>query len=314
MPRTIRCRCPDGLSVRAARGYVGRVFLLHRPYGRRLAVSEYGDPVGRPVFFLHGTPSSRLERYLDANALGRLGVRLLTYDRPGYGQSDPDPGRTVGSAAGDVAAVADVLGLDRFSVYGASGGGPHALACGARLSHRVDRVAAMVSPAPYDAPGLDFTAGMTASNVEEFGTALEGRDALAALLGPMVELARADPNSLWDALAKELPESDQRVIARPEVHDALATNLAESVATSMDGWLDDDLAFVRPWGFALADITVPVLLWHGADDVLAPVSHSEYLAEHVPGAIFVRPAGVGHFGAVDAHPDVIAWLLDEPVT
>jgi pimeloyl-ACP methyl ester carboxylesterase len=136
--------------------------------GRDLAVEDFGDPVARPVFFLHGTPQSRLCWHPADAVLAELGARLITYDRPGYGASSPHPGRTAASAAADIAAIADALGIAAFPVVGTSGGGPHALACAALLPDRVTRVAAVSSVAPIDAQGLDWYAGMSKSNAENF--------------------------------------------------------------------------------------------------------------------------------------------------
>jgi pimeloyl-ACP methyl ester carboxylesterase len=286
------------------------------PDGRELAVQEWGDPAGRPVVYLHGTPGSRLERCVDSGALDRLGVRLITYDRPGYGQSQPRPDRTVADAAGDVTAVADALGVGRFAVYGASGGGPHALACAALLADRVDRAASLAGVAPYGEGGLStvaaWLAGMTPLNTDEFGAALAGRAALEAFLKPQVGVIRTDPAGLVEMLLTELPAVDAAVLGRPDVAAMFTESSAESVRVSADGWVDDDLAFTRSWGFAPADITVPVLVWHGELDVLAPVGHSALLAGEITGATFVRDPGTGHLGAVDAHPAALSWLLGGP--
>jgi pimeloyl-ACP methyl ester carboxylesterase len=285
--------------------------------GRELAVQEWGDPAGRPVFYLHGTPGSRLERCVDSSALDRLGVRLITYDRPGYGESTPRPDRTVADAAGDTAAVADALAVRSFGVYGASGGGPHALACAALLGDRVDRVGCLAAVAPYGPGGLagaDWMAGMTPLNVDEFGAALAGRAALEAFLKQPVETIRADPGGLVELLLAELPAADAAVLGRPDVAAMFAESSAESVRVTADGWLDDDLAFTRPWGFDPADIDLPVLVWHGDLDVLVPVGHSELLAGDIPGATFDRDPDAGHLGAIDAHPKVLSWLLDQAGT
>lgn len=282
--------------------------------GRELAVQEWGDPAGRPVFYLHGTPSSRLERCVDSGALDRLGVRLITYDRAGYGQSTAHPDRVVADVAADVAAIADALGARSFAVYGASGGGPHALACAALLSDRVDRAAALASVAPFGADGLaeaDWMAGMSQLNVDEFGAALAGRPVIEAFLKPQVDTMRADPGGLLEILLTALPAVDAAVLGRPDVAAMFAESSAESVRVGGHGWIDDDLAFTRPWGFDPADITIPVQIWHGELDVLVPVAHSVWLADRIPGATLTRDPGAGHLGALDAHPAVLAWLLGQ---
>ncbi|MCG6500466.1 alpha/beta fold hydrolase, partial [Kitasatospora sp. A2-31] len=130
--------------------------------GRALAVETVGDPRGRPVFLLHGTPGSRVGPHPRTSVLYRLGIRLVSFDRPGYGDSARLPGRRVSAAAADVRTIADELGIDRFAVLGRSGGGPHALACAALLPERVTRVALLVSLAPRNAAGLDWYGGRAA--------------------------------------------------------------------------------------------------------------------------------------------------------
>jgi len=146
--------------------------------GRTLAVLEAGDESGRAVVAVHGTPGSGLLwRGLVEDAEAR-GMRLLAYDRPGYGRSDPHPGRTVADAAGDVAAMADALGFDRFAVEGGSGGGPHTLACAALLPDRVVAAASLAGVAPYPAEGLDWLDGMGQDNLDEFAATLAGPETL----------------------------------------------------------------------------------------------------------------------------------------
>src|SRR5262245_58840204 len=153
--------------------------------GRRLRFEVYGAHSGPLVFLAHATPGSRIAMGPDDSTLDRLGARLVSYDRPGYGGSDPQPGRTVADAADDVSAIADELDVATFGVYGVGGGGPHALACAALLPDRVTRVAALAGPAPHDAEGLDWPAGLSKSTVEEFTAASVGADALAAELAPV---------------------------------------------------------------------------------------------------------------------------------
>ena len=273
--------------------------------GRTLAYLERGDPDGAPVVFHHGTPGSRVGHHPDLAVYE--GVRFLSHDRPGYGRSDPAPGRTVASAAEDVRTLAEHLGLGRFAVFGVSGGGPHALACAALISARVTRAGVMVGAAPSDDPEFDFTAGMAEVNVTEFGAAREGADALAVVLAPWIEQSTHDPDGTIDALAAELPEYDREVVSRPDVRAEFRASLVESVRQGARGWIDDDLAFAAPWGFELADVRVPTRLWQGEQDVLVPRSHGEYLARRIPGATFELVPGAGHL-LFDHWPDVLAWL------
>jgi len=276
--------------------------------GRRLATAVYGDPDGRPVFLLHGTPGSRLGPRPRSSVLHRLGVRLICFDRPGYGESDRLPGRQVADAAADVSAIADAFGLVEFAVVGRSGGGPHALACAALLPQRTTRAAVLVSVAPRDADGLDWLAGMNDSNVAEYEAVASGYAQVEAVAEAAADAVRADPASLLAKIASELPAPDLRVVADRGIRSLLLATYAEALRKSAYGWIDDDLALHRPWGFDPATVSIPVLLWHGASDNLSPVSHARWLAERIPGAAVVVQAGAAHFGAIDVLPDILRWL------
>ena len=276
--------------------------------GRRLATAVYGDPDGRPVFLLHGTPGSRLGPRPRSSVLHRLGVRLICFDRPGYGESDRLPGRRVADVAADVLAIADAFGIGDFAVVGRSGGGPHALACAALLPERTTKAAILVSVAPRDADGLDWLAGMTESNVAEYQAVAGGYEQIEAVTEAVADAVRADPASLLARIQPELPDPDLRVVADRGIRSLLLATYAEALRTSAHGWIDDDLALHRPWGFDPAAVSAPVLLWHGANDNLSPVSHAKWLAERIPGAAVVVQAGAAHFGALDVLPDILRWL------
>jgi pimeloyl-ACP methyl ester carboxylesterase len=275
------------------------------PDGRTLMAAVWGRSPEDPVFLVHGTPGSRLGQLPVERQLDRLNVRVITYDRPGYGQSDRQPGRRVRNAAEDVAAIADQLGLDTFGVVGRSGGAPHALACAALLPERVTRTAVMVSLAPRSAEGLDWYAGMTDSNIDAFRAAEAGAHRLRPLLAARIEGIREQPRALLQALREELPPADLNVIRDPGLRSSLARNYAEAVRSGDDGWNDDVLAFVQPWGFDPAAITGRVDLWHGEDDVFSPVEHTKWLAAHIPGAHLMLEPGAAHFAAWRLLPDIL---------
>jgi pimeloyl-ACP methyl ester carboxylesterase len=244
-----------------------------------------------------------------------MGVRLISYDRPGYGQSDRKASRLVADAADDVQAIADHLGIDRFGVLGRSGGGPHALACAALLPHRVTKACALVSLAPPDAAGLDWFDGMADSNVAEYKSAATDPEQLAATLIATAANIRADPTSHVATLAPEMPEADRRVVADAGIRAKLAKNFAVALRDSADGWIDDALAFTSPWDFDVSTISVPVLLWHGEKDVFSPVAHTRWLAERIPTADRLIFPGKAHFDALEVVPDMLSWLIkpDRPV-
>ena len=279
--------------------------------GRQLAARVSGNPAGHPVVYLHGTPGSRVGPFPRGQVLYELGVRLVSFDRPGYGGSDRQSGRRVADVARDVEAIADKLGLGTFAVVGRSGGGPHALACAALLPGRVTRAGALVSLAPREAEGLDWFAGMAESNIREFTAAASKPEVLIATLGRVANEIKADPASHVSTLRLEMPEADRRVVADIGIRRLLAKNFAEALRDSAAGWIDDNLAFCKPWGFSLSDIEVPVLLWHGENDVFSPISHTRWLAGHIPGAELWVGSDAAHFSALEVVPDVLSWLIRE---
>ncbi len=268
-----------------------------------------GNPTGHPVFILHGTPGSRVGPFPKSRVLYELGVRLISFDRPGYGRSDRLDSRRVADVVPDVVAIADMLDLPRFAVLGRSGGGPHALACAALLPDRVTRAGVLVSLAPWAAKGLDWFAGMTDSNVREYTAAASEPELLTATLVQTAARIKADPASHVTALAPEMPAADRRVVSDVGIRAQLAQNYAEALRDSADGWIDDALAFCAPWGFDLADIKVPVLLWHGDKDVFSPVAHARWLADQIPDAIMAIRPNKAHFAALEVMPDVLSWLI-----
>ena len=211
-----------------------------------------GDPAGPTVFVLHGSPSSGMLYPPNVEDAAAHGLRLVSYDRPGYGGSTPHPGRRVADAAADVGTIADHLGLDRFAVWGHSGGGPHALACAALAGDRLVGTAALAGPAPYGAEGLDWTAGMGESNIEDFALAVAGGDAYEARLQELrVELLGADAEGMREAIKTVLSEVDLPVLTGELAAFMVAATNA-GLAPGVDGMRDDDQAFVQPWGFDLA--------------------------------------------------------------
>ena len=240
--------------------------------------------------------------------LYRLGVQLISYDRPGYGGSTPQQGRSVAEAARDVEAIANELGIGRFAVVGRSGGGPHALACASLLPARVVRTAVLVSVARADATDLDWFRGMARSNLDDYLTADQDQPKLIERLRLRADRTTRDPESLLALLIPQMAGSDRRVVGDFAIRRLLAATYAEALKHGPDGWIDDVLAFRRDWGFDLRGITGPVLLWHGEDDTFAPVSHTHWLADQIAGAEVLVQSGAAHFGAVEILPQILTWL------
>ncbi len=281
--------------------------LIEAPGGRVLAVDCLGDPQGRPVFLLHGMPGSRLGPVPRSTVLYRLGVLLISFDRPGYGDSTRLPGRRVSAAAADVTAIADALGLDDFAVLGRSGGGPHALACAALLPERVNRIAALVCLAPRHGEGLDWYSGMTPSNIRAYNEVERGVRHFADSFHLRSRQIRDDPVGLIKDLVHELPPTDRTLVADHGIRRMLLSTYREAFRYGADGWIDDVLAFTSDWGFKVEDITVPTRLWHGADDQFSPVGHSRWLADHIPGSELYLEPGAAHFGALKVMTEALKW-------
>jgi pimeloyl-ACP methyl ester carboxylesterase len=278
--------------------------------GRVLRVDWTGDPDGQPVFLLHGMPGSRVGPRPRGMVLYHRRIRLISYDRPGYGGSDRQPGRHVSDLPRDVEAVADALGLDRFAVVGRSAGAPHALACAALLPKRVTRVAALVSLAPVDAKGIDWFAGMAKSNIDDFRTAVADPEDLARRIIQRSQAIRTDPARLIEGLRRELTDDDLRVLSDIGLRSMLLRTYGEALRHSAYGWIDDALALCRPWGFDPADVRAPALLWHGRRDVFSPAAHAAWLASRIPRVRAILEPAAAHFAAFRVLPAVLRWVVD----
>lgn len=262
------------------------------PGGRRLAVSEWGDPEGAVVFYLHGAPGSRLLRH-DGDGYAAAGLRVVTYDRPGYGGSDPAPGRAVADTAADVAAIADHLRVGELGVAGISCGGLHAFAVAALLPDRVARCVGIKALAPYDAVGLDFFAGMEPEQAEALqAMATGGRDALEA------DAAEAQA---W-------VESGCPGITTPEpVGTMLREAFTEAFRQGTTGYVDDWAAHFQPLGFDLDDVAAPTRLLAAREDRQVPPGHVHWFAERLPDASLTWFDG-GHLDPHDAEElAALAW-------
>ena len=268
--------------------------------GRTLHVYDTGadDADGRlAVFWHHGTPNIGAPPEPLYEAADRLGIRWVSYDRPGYGGSTPYRDRNVALAAADVSSVADALGIDQFAVMGHSGGGPHALACAALLPDRVLCVISVSGLAPFDAEGLDFFAGMADSGAASLRAAAQGRAAKERHEATADE--DAEPGFIpADVAALEGEWSWFISVVRP------------AVENGPGGLIDDDLAYVAPWGFDPARVVAPTLLVHGGRDRVVPSSHGEWLARHCHSAeLWLRPED-GHISVLLSGEEAMRWLRE----
>jgi pimeloyl-ACP methyl ester carboxylesterase len=290
---------------------MGREHRVAAGDGRVLQVLERGDPDGKPVLVHNGTPNSRLMYEQDVRRAERQGIRMISYDRPGYGGSTPHPGRSVADCAADVRAIAAELGIDRLAVWGISGGGPHALACAALLHDLVPAVAVLASVAPWGAEGLDYFAGMGELNADDTRLYFADRDAARAKCEQdRLEFLAASAEELHDQLKTLLSPADAAVLTG-ELAQYLVDCTRSGLAPGAQGWWDDDVAFKEPWGFEFESIRTPVLLYHGRQDRFVPFGHGEWLARRIPGVQAELSDDDGHLTLTERHLDQIhAWLLE----
>ena len=272
------------------------------PDGRRLDMRVSGPAEGVPVVFHHGTPGAATPIRAMERAAQKRGMRLVTSSRPGYGDSTRRPGRRVVDVVEDTVSLVEAIEADRCIVAGWSGGGPHALACAARLPAAV-AVVVIAGVAPYDADGLDWMDAMGEDNVAEFSAAAAGEEQLRSLLDQLrPHLNSVDAAGIISSLASLLPEVDRAVLT-DEFGEDMAASFNEALRTGVDGWLDDDLAFVKPWGFELAEVSAPTMIWQGSEDLMVPFAHGRWIASKLPGASVHLEQGEGHLsvgvGALD---------------
>lgn len=279
------------------------------PEGRAIEVLTGGDPAGFGLLYHGGSPSAVAD-YPPMDATARsLGLRLVTYSRPGYGASAPRP--AAGRYADDVTesvAVLDALGIEEFVTVGWSGGGPRALACAALLPDRCRAAVSLAGVAPYDAPDLDWFAGMAEENLAEYQAAEAGREAYEEfLVEEFLPVLEASPEQLAEALGGLAPPVD-RAMLRGDFADWLSRTFQRAGAQGVVGVRDDGLAAVSPWGFDVADIRVPVAVWQGRQDAMVPYAHGTWLATHVPHARAHLFDDEGHLSLVARLEEVLLDL------
>jgi pimeloyl-ACP methyl ester carboxylesterase len=238
------------------------------------------------------------------------GLRLIGYDRPGYGESSPQPGRTVADCAGDARTICTELGIDHLATWGISGGGSHVLACAALLPDLVTAAASLASLAPFDAEGLDFFAGMGQDNVDDTRLFFTDEAAARAKMDKdREEILATSPDDAARGIESLLTPADAAVL-RGELAEHLVSSEQDGLAPGSEGWWEDN-CMIRPWGFDLADIAVPVLLLHGRQDMFVPFGHGEWLAKHIPGVEARLLDDDGHLTLMQNRvTEVHAWLSE----
>lgn len=265
--------------------------------GRTVRVHDAGEPQGRPIVYFHGTPGSRRDVVFGDESASGLGVRVISFDRPGYGGSQFAP-YSLSSVAHDAAAIADVLGLDRFAALGWSGGGPFALATAAVLGERVTRAGVAGGTAPFqlmpgamdgftddDRLALSYLPGEPARAADQFRL---GNEEMLQLMMSV----RDDEQAPWiDWL---WGETDPDVVSDPVLRRSLFSVLHEGLRQGPMGVAWDNVAWTGPWDVDLRDVRCPVHLWYGERDQMVPPAHGEWLRDHLPDARLVLYSGEGH--------------------
>ena len=284
------------------------------PDGRTLEVLTFGAEDGFPLVSHHGTPQGAVHDHQMEQAAVARGLRLIQYSRPGYGAStrraDAGATSTVADDAADVVTILDHLGLDRFVTIGWSGGGPRALACAALLPDRCLGAVCGVGLAPPEEFDGEITDGMGEENVEEFGAARKGSEALTAYLeefSPPVFACTAE--DVADSLGSLAPPVD-RAAMTGKLAEWIAATFRHAGAQGIAGWHDDDLTMIGPWGFSVRDIAVPVSVWQGTLDMMVPFAHAEWLAANIPGARKHLVDGEGHISLTTRMPEILAELCE----
>lgn len=282
--------------------------MIHKlPDGRDLGYAEYGDPHGTPVFFIHGTPGSRLFHPPD-DVTQRLGVRLICAERPGYGDSTFQPNRRLLDWAKDTASLADALKLDKFAVVGHSGGGPHTLACAYALPGRITAAGLIAGAGPMDAPNA--TEGMIFINWLGFkvGRYLPWSAWYLMVKGMMREIA-ADPAKAIDRDKDTWPPADREILTNPEIRELCIRSDMESYRHGLLAYAWDARLLTRPWGFRLEEVKVPVHLWHGTEDNSTTLAMARTMAGKIPNGKLTICEGEAHMLLIPRWEEILATVL-----
>ncbi|MGZ4129051.1 MAG: alpha/beta fold hydrolase, partial [Actinomycetota bacterium] len=267
--------------------------------GRTLAWREYGVPDGRPLLRFQGTPGSRMSRHPHPESYERFGVRVIAFDRPGYGASTRLPGRGFAAIADDAAELLDHLGIDVVHATGGSGGGPHVLAFAARHPGRARAITVVAGAAPLVE---EDTAGLIGLNRDGWYAAHESWDAVHALLVPVREELLKDPLTAFRGVMEDAPQSDKDVLNDEAFQRVIVEDILEALRPNAEGWADEGMALMLDWDFEPADIRCSIAWWHGEHDANAPLTAVRRFVEPIQG-LDLRLWSAGHFESYVRHDE-----------
>ena len=277
--------------------------------GRHLGFAEFGDPHGRAVLWMHGTPGARRQIPQAARlAAAELGVRLIGLDRPGVGHSTPHLYSSIGAFAGDLEQLVDRLGIGEFAMLGLSGGGPYVLACAEAMPGRMRVAGVLGGVAP--AVGPDAAPGGVVALAATFAPVLSAlRVPLSWLLAGFFWSTRPLAVPAIALYARFSPEGDRQLFARPEMRAMFLDDLLTGGRPGLRAPVFDVVLFGRHWGFELADVRTPVHWWHGDADHIIPMAHGQHVVARLPDARFYVRPGESHLGTLAAAEEILGTLL-----
>lgn len=277
--------------------------------GRELEILDNGINSDQAIIFHHGTPGHATAWLSWLDEAAAAGVRALSYSRAGYGTSDRNPGRSVISINSDIAQVLDGKGINKFVAIGWSGGGPHALAN--TFEPRNVGAISLAGVGAFGVDDLNFLEGMGPENHDEFGAALKGEAVITQWMNDnAMAMKNVSGKDIREAFGGLIGDADKEVLEGATA-DAMAATMRSGLAVSFDGWIDDDLVFIKHWGFDLAAITKPVILWQGDQDLMVPHAHSYWLEKHIPTAKLTFIPGHGHISLGEKYkPEILKQALE----
>jgi len=277
---------------------------------RQIGFAEFGDPQGRAIFWLHGTPGARRQIPMEARVYAEeKGIRLIGVDRPGIGSSTPFQYDTVSAFADDLRTIADTLGIDKFVVVGLSGGGPYTLACAAAMPARVVAAGVLGGVAPASGPDAIGGGAMALGSLVAPVLRVAGVPMRWAAVA-LVWFARPVASPALDLYGRMSPEGDRRLLARPEFKAMFLDDLLNGSRKQLAAPFADVIVFARDWGFRLEQVKVPVRWWHGDHDHIVPFAHGEHVVSRLPDAQLYHLPGESHLAGLGRAEEILGAMVE----